>query len=96
MHGKYTRYSNLWHLSLKLPSLRGSSPSRLDVFSSHVHTRRSHDLYRHAFGENVAIGIIASRPRDFEPTRWWHTSGSGKYVAIDFKSQPAQIQSEKF
>jgi uncharacterized SAM-binding protein YcdF (DUF218 family) len=63
---------------------QGIEPSRLDVFSSHVHTRRSRDLYRHAFGENVAIGIIASRPRDFEPTRWWYTSGSGKYVAVEF------------
>jgi hypothetical protein len=58
--------------------------TRLDVFSSGVHTRRSRDLYRQAFGEGVAIGIIASRPLDFDPAHWWRTSGSGKDVAVEF------------
>lgn len=62
------------------------SLSRLDVFSSGVHTRRSRDLYRKAFGANVTIGIIAAKPRDFDPAHWWQTSGSGKGVAIEFAS----------
>ncbi|MDC1288347.1 YdcF family protein, partial [Gammaproteobacteria bacterium] len=58
--------------------------ARLDVFSSGVHTRRSRNLYRRAFEGDVEIGIIASRPRDFDPAHWWRTSGSGKGVAVEF------------
>jgi len=65
---------------------QGITPSRLDVFSSGVHTRRSRDLYRLAFGEHVAIGVIASQPRDFDPAHWWRTSDSGKGVAVEFAS----------
>ena len=63
---------------------QGITVTRLDVFSSGVHTRRSRDLYRQAFGEDVAIGIIAARPIDFDPEHWWRTSGSGKGVAVEF------------
>jgi hypothetical protein len=63
---------------------QGIAITRLDVFSSGVHTRRSRDLYRLAFGERVSIGVIASRPRDFDPARWWRTSDSGKSVAVEF------------
>ena len=62
----------------------GISLSRLDVFSSGVHTRRSRDLYQQAFGESVVIGIIAAQPRDFDPAHWWSTSGTGKGVAVEF------------
>jgi len=62
----------------------GIAPSRLDVFTSGVHTRRSRDLYRLAFGEQVSIGVIASQPLDFDPARWWRTSDSGKGVAVEF------------
>jgi uncharacterized SAM-binding protein YcdF (DUF218 family) len=62
------------------------SLSRLDVFSSGVHTRRSRELYRQAFGANVIIGIIAAEPRDFDPARWWQTSATGKDVAVEFAS----------
>ena len=63
---------------------KGITATRLDVFSSGVHTRRSRDLYQQAFGEDVAIGIIASRPHNFDPEHWWRTSGSGKGVAVEF------------
>ena len=62
----------------------GIAVTRLDVFSSGVHARRSRYLYRHAFGGDVAIGIIASQPRDFDPAYWWRTSDSGKSVAVEF------------
>ena len=58
--------------------------TRLDVFSSGVHTRRSRDLYRLAFGEQITIGVIASQPLDFDPAHWWRTSDSGKGVAVEF------------
>lgn len=65
---------------------QGISLSRLDVFSSGVHTRRSRDLYRHAFGENVMIGIIAAEPSNFDPAHWWQASDTGKGVAVEFAS----------
>ena len=58
--------------------------SRLDVFSSGVHTRRSRDIYRLAFEDDVDIGVIASRPLHFDPRRWWRSSDSGKNVAVEF------------
>ena len=62
----------------------GIQISRLDVFSSGVHTRRSRDIYRLAFEDDVDIGVIASRPLHFDPRRWWRSSDSGKNVAVEF------------
>jgi len=63
---------------------QGILPSRLDVFSSEVHTRRSRDLYQLAFGDQVAVGVIPSRADDFDAAHWWQTSAAGKYVALEF------------
>ena len=63
---------------------QGISLTRLDVFSSSVHTRRSRDLYRLAFGDQVEIGIVASEPRDFTPEHWWKSNDRGKGVAVEF------------
>jgi hypothetical protein len=49
---------------------QGISLTRIDVFSSRVHTRCPRDLYRLAFGEQVEIGIIATEPSDFTPAHW--------------------------
>ena len=65
---------------------QGISVTRLDVFSSSVHTRRSRNLYQQAFGNQVAIGIIASQPSNFDPAHWWKSSASGKGVAVEFAS----------
>lgn len=63
---------------------QGISLTRLDVFSSSTHTRRSRDLYQLAFGEQTEIGIIASEPLGFTPAHWWKSSDSGKGVAVEF------------
>jgi hypothetical protein len=63
---------------------QGIQITRLDLFTSGVHTRRSRELYRRAFGENVDIGIIASSSSEFDPEHWWRTSSSGKVVAVEF------------
>jgi len=63
---------------------QGIEPSRLDVFSSPVHTRRSRALYQLAFGDKVTVGVIPSHPESFDPAHWWRTSDSGKNVAIEF------------
>lgn len=63
---------------------RDIAVTRLDVFSSGVHTRRSRDLYQQAFGEQVEIGIVASQPANFDPAYWWESSATGKFVAVEF------------
>ena len=63
---------------------QGIELARLDVFSSHVHTRRSRDLYQLAFGDEVTVGVIPSRPHNFDPEHWWRSSASGKRVAVEF------------
>jgi len=63
---------------------QGIELSRLDVFSGNVHTRRSRDLYQLAFGDEVTVGVIPSRPKDFDAAHWWQSSASGKYVAVEF------------
>ena len=62
----------------------GIEVKSIDVFSSPAHTRRSRDLYRIAFGDEVEVGIVASNPGDFEPERWWRSSSSGKNIAAEF------------
>ena len=62
---------------------QGISLTRLDVFSSSTHTRRSRDLYQLAFGGQTEIGIIASEPSGFNPAHWWK-SNDRKDVAVEF------------
>lgn len=56
----------------------------LDIFSSHLHTRRSRYLFQLAFGDAVEIGVVPSVPANFDPEHWWRSSASGKYVAVEF------------
>ena len=63
---------------------RGVSVTLLDVFSSGVQTRRSRELYQQAFGDQVAIAIVASQSIYFDPNYWWETSATGKGVAVEF------------
>jgi hypothetical protein len=62
----------------------GISLTRLDIFSSSVHTRRSRDLYRLTFGEQAEIGIVAAAPRGFTPAHLWRSNDRGKGVAVEF------------
>ena len=55
----------------------------LDIFSGDVHSRRSRDIYRLAFGEAVKIGVYSSKPDEFDLTRWWQTSDAAKSVATE-------------
>jgi uncharacterized SAM-binding protein YcdF (DUF218 family) len=58
--------------------LRANSPSlhAINVFTASAHARRSHLLFRKAFGGEIQIGIIASPPTEYQAGRWW-TSSSG-------------------
>jgi hypothetical protein len=58
----------------------GETIDALDVFSSGVHSRRSRELYRMAFGPNVRVGIYAAAPSRPWPEAWWRTSVGVKEV----------------
>ncbi|MCP4874157.1 MAG: hypothetical protein GY896_01610 [Gammaproteobacteria bacterium] len=58
--------------------------SHLDVFTSHVHSRRTRDLYQLAFGDNVRVGVIASTPAEFDIERWWQKSEAAKNIGVEF------------
>ena len=57
--------------------------SKIDVFTSNVHARRSRLLFQLAFGNDINVGILASKPLDFELSSWWRSSSSAKSVAIE-------------
>jgi hypothetical protein len=58
----------------------GIELDRIDVLSRGPHARRSRLLYEAAFGPATRIGILAARPRDYDPTRWWKTSTGAREV----------------
>ncbi len=58
----------------------GITLDMVDVFSAGVHARRSRLVYRLALGSSVQVGVLAARPNDYEPERWWSTSAGAKAV----------------
>jgi hypothetical protein len=58
----------------------GVTLGTVDLFSAGVHARRSHLLFRMAFGPGVTVGVLASRPVDFDARRWWRSSAGTKAV----------------
>lgn len=56
------------------------SISKVDVFSSGVHARRSQLLYGLALGEKAQIGVLSAIPTEYEPERWWHSSVGVKAI----------------
>ena len=61
-------------------SKQGWGVVSLDVVSSGTHARRSRAVYRMAFGPTIDIGILAARPAEYDPERWWQTSAGAKAV----------------
>jgi len=60
----------------------GLTVDALDVVSLGTHARRSHLLYRLAFGPNVAVGVLAARSSEYNADAWWRSS-SGTRDVID-------------
>jgi hypothetical protein len=58
-----------------LTDLRG-----LDVYTLGAHARRSRLLYRKAFGDGVAVGVIAARDEDYDAGAWWASSSGVRTV----------------
>jgi hypothetical protein len=52
----------------------------LNVMTVGAHARRTRLLYEEAFGQDVAIGIIAITNRIYDPRRWWRSSEGTKEV----------------
>ena len=55
----------------------------LDVFSGDVHARRTHKLYKMAFGDDAKVGIFAAQANGFELQHWWRTSEGAKSVLTE-------------
>lgn len=52
-----------------------------DLITAGPHARRSHMLYREAFGDGFDIGIVALSPSAYDASRWW-TSSAGMRTVI--------------
>jgi hypothetical protein len=65
---------------------RGPLPPHLTLVSSGVHTRRSRDLFQHAFGKQTAVGSIAVRDSGFDPSSWWTSSTGFRSVIAELIS----------
>ena len=58
----------------------GIAVDAVDVYSRGPHARRSRWLYQRAFGDGVAVGVIASPPRAYDPDAWWRSSDGARAV----------------
>ncbi len=45
-----------------------------DLFSANVHAKRSHVVYKMAFDNQIEIGILSAKPKDYDYVHWWTTS----------------------
>jgi uncharacterized SAM-binding protein YcdF (DUF218 family) len=52
----------------------GIAASKINVFSSGPHARRSRLLYEKAMGKGITIGVIAAPEDDYDPEHWWRSS----------------------
>jgi hypothetical protein len=58
----------------------GTPVEFLDVYSLGPHARRSRWLYQQAFGDAIAVGVIAAAPRAYDPSAWWQSSDGARDV----------------
>ena len=58
----------------------GVTLDTVDLFSAGVHARRSRLLFQVAFGPDVKVGVLSSRPLDFDAQHWWRSSTGTKTV----------------
>jgi len=58
----------------------GMAVDAIDVVSEGPHARRSRLLYERAFGPQVRIGVLATRPADYDPAAWWRSSTGAREV----------------
>jgi len=56
---------------------------RINIYSSHIHARRTLFLYRNTVPSSVQVGVISSRYRPYNQTNWWKTSYGFKTVIME-------------
>lgn len=61
----------------------GIACTGLDVASVGAHARRTRLNYRHAFGEEMPVGVLAIDWLDYDPKRWWTSSAGLKQVMME-------------
>ncbi len=60
-------------------------PRRINLFSSSCHARRSWYIYHQLFAAaNIAVGVVATKPYNFDPDHWWKTSAGVRTVVGEF------------
>lgn len=52
----------------------------LDVYTLGAHARRSRLLFKKAFGDGVAVGVIAARDQSYDGANWWRSSNGARTV----------------
>ncbi len=55
-----------------------------NIYSVGVHARRTHLMFKRAFGQKYQTGIIADTDRTFDPEHWWRTSKGFRNVSNEF------------
>jgi hypothetical protein len=58
----------------------GPPVKAINVVTIGAHARRTRLLYQHAFGDGVAIGVIAVPHADYDSQRWWKFSAGLREV----------------
>jgi hypothetical protein len=46
----------------------------INLYSHDVHARRSWLIYKQALAPKIQVGIIAVKPLEYDPNRWWMSS----------------------
>jgi hypothetical protein len=54
--------------------------TKIHLMTEGPHARRSRLLFRKALGKEVAVGITAIPPRDYDPQHWWRSSAGARTV----------------
>jgi DUF218 domain len=52
----------------------------LNVYTLGAHARRSRVLFQKAFGDEVAVGVIAAEDQSYDPGSWWKSSNGVRNV----------------
>jgi hypothetical protein len=60
----------------------GIAAKQINILGSGAHSRRTRLVYERAFGNEAAIGVVATPEMNFNPDRWW-TSSEGFRTVID-------------
>lgn len=62
---------------------RATPVRQIEVVTLGPHARRSRRLYELAFGSDVAIGVVAAPPEEYDAARWWTSSEGAKSILAE-------------